>query len=54
MSAKSFDQFQFIRISLAETGVQIDDGAKDGNGYTGYNDGTLIGTEPYNKKRRKS
>lgn len=54
VSAKGFDEFQFIRISLTETGIQIDNRAKDSNGHTGHNDSTFIRSKPYNKKRRKS
>ncbi len=53
VSAKGFDQLQLIRVSLAEAGIQADDGAEDGDGHTGHDDGTLVCTEPHDEKGGK-
>lgn len=54
VSPKSFDQLQLFRICLAETGVQIDNGAEDGYRHAGDYNGTFVGTKPYDQKRGQS
>ena len=54
VSPQSFDQLQLFRICLAETGVQIDNGAEDGYRHAGDHNGTFVGTKPYDQKRGQS
>ena len=53
VASQSFNQFQFFRICLAETGVQINNRTKDSHGHAGNYNGSFIGTQPYNQKRCK-
>ena len=49
-AAKGFDKLQLFRVSLAETGLEIDHGAKDSHRHACNNDGADICAQPYNKK----
>lgn len=52
-SAQSGDQFSFFRVHLFKSRIKAYDGAKNGNGHTGYDDCSFICPKPYDKKGRK-
>ena len=50
-AAEGADKFQFLRVGFTETGVEIDDRAKDRHGYSGDDDRPDISTKPDDEKR---
>lgn len=46
IAAQSIDKLQHFGVRLTETGIQADDGAKDGDGDTRHDDCVYSGAEP--------
>ena len=49
VSMQGFDQFDLISIHVGESGVDIQYTSEDCDRAGAYNDGCLVGTEPYNE-----
>lgn len=45
------DQFDLAGVYGSKIRVKVQDTSEDRDGHTGYNDGSFIGAQPYNKKR---
>ena len=50
-ATERINQFDLTGIGGGETGVKIQDASEDRDRHTGYDDGRLGGTEPYDEKR---
>ena len=50
-AAQGGDQLQLFRIHLEKAGIKADDGAEDGDGNAGDDDGIDPGAQPYDQKR---